>query len=146
MVEGVTAMKMLVGTVAVLGALAIGGVPAVAFTLAQADHPLSSTSSGNAADDKPGHGPPEWANSRHNGEKDKNKSEKAKGPKLDKATKHAEKMSSLGREHGEAMRMWAACVSEKAGHQPDDDGFDPAVACDTKPIPPGHLKHDKAAR
>jgi len=113
-------MKMLIGTVAVLGALAIGGIPAIAFTLAQAEHGLAGTSSGDAADDKPGNGPPEWANSRHNGDKKQ------------KANKHAEEMSSLGRAHGEAMRKWAACVSEHAGDK---------SVCDPKPTPPGHLKH-----
>ena len=128
-------MKMLVGTVAVLGALAIGGLPAIAFTLAQAEHGLAGTSAGDSRDDKPGNGPPEHANSRHNGDKDE-----ANGAKKEKANKHAEEMSSLGRAHGEAMRAWAACVSEKAGNQSDDAGFDPEVACGAKPIPPGHLK------
>jgi len=130
-------MKMLISTVAVLGALAIGGVPAVAFTLAQAEHGLADTSSSDAAGDKPGNGPPEWANSRHNGQKDSGQKDMgrrddAKGAKKDKANRHAAKMSSLGRAHGEAMRMWAACVSENAGDK---------SACDPKPVPPGHLKH-----
>lgn len=133
-------MKMLVGTVVVLGALTIGGIPAIAFTLAQAEHGLAGTNSGDVADDKPGNGPPPWANSRHNGDKG-DKGDKEKGAKKEKSNKHAQKMSALGRAHGEAMRKWAACVSDHARNQPDDAGFNPEVACGTKPIPPGHLKH-----
>jgi hypothetical protein len=139
-------MKLLVGTVAVLGALAIGGIPAVAFTLAQADHGLGSESSGDSADHTPGNGPPEWAHSGHHGDKgDKGEAHdegRGWGPWKDKANEHAWEMSARGRAHGEAMREWAACVSEHAANQSDDSGFDPEVACGTKPIPPGHLKHD----
>ncbi len=98
------------------------------------------------ADGKPGFGPPPHAQSRHNVDKivdkDKSRSVRPKGPevaKKDKASRHAQKMSSLGRAHGQAMRVWSRCVDEQPGSSAD--GFDPEGACGARPVPPGHLKH-----
>ena len=143
-------MRMLVGVVAVVGALATGGVPALAFTMGQAEQGVQTagqTAVGQGpdkpadknADGKPGYGPPAHASSRHNGDKPAKQDRAGERGKAGNAGAHGKEMSALGRAHAAAMRDWAACVSEQPGNQAES--FDPEAACGDKPAPPGHLKH-----
>ena len=140
-------MRVGVGTAMALGVLAIGAVPAVGFSSAGDDYSSPpetyARAAAGSADDKPGNGPPAWAASPHNGvtSKDGGRSKDAAAPSRDqtKPNAHAERMSSLGRAHGVAMRGWAACVSARTSGQ-RDQGVDPEAACGQKPVPPGHLK------
>lgn len=144
-------MRPLMWVGAVLGALLIGGVPAVAFTLAANDHPAGSTPAAAVGDrteradrpDKPGNGPPSHANSRHNrvdGEKPgkQAKPEKHNHPFADGAPGAP---GAHGRAHAAAMKEWASCVAEKAPAHDDAEGeFEPEAACGEKPLPPGKQK------
>jgi hypothetical protein len=131
-------MKMLVPTVAALGVLAVGAVPAIGLS-------FPGTSSVNPADKnadgKPGYGPPPHAQSGHDADKSKLGKDKLRE---DMPNAHAAKMSALGRAHGEAMRTWSRCVHDDAGN--DVDGLDPKQACGPKPVPPGHVKHQANRR
>jgi hypothetical protein len=145
-------MKMLVGAVAVLAALAAGGVPAAMSAVGESDRPDQAAAATSdrerpdrpskakdkgpakpddrLADGKPGYGPPAHAKSRWLAAQGKPGSQ---GPK----------MSALGRAHGAAMREWATCVSSHPGRDAKD--FAPEKACGAKPVPPGH-QHRRAGR
>ena len=148
-------MRMLAGAVAVIGAIAVGGVPALAITAGQPDQGVQQAGEGppkpadKNADGKPGYGPPAHARSSHNVAKPRESSrqdspedsrdDRADRPDKVKPNEHAKEMSALGREHAEAMRAWGACVSEQPNAEAE--GFDPEGACGARPTPPGHLKH-----
>ena len=152
-------MRMLVGVVAVVGALATGGVPALAFTMGHAEQGVQTAGQAAVAqgpdkpadknaDGKPGYGPPAHASSRHNGDKPAkpdradekgDRGEAGERGKAGEAGAHGKEMSALGRAHATAMRDWAACDSEQPGNQAES--FDPEAACGERPTPPGHLKH-----
>jgi hypothetical protein len=151
---------------AVLGALLIGGIPALALTLA-ADESSSSSASGEAW--QPGDGAPPWANG-HGATQDKagkdkaeKKADDADGTEPAKPEKpqraHGPK-AERGNGHGAQMREWAHCVaaaekpadsaepgddasdgtSQSAGPEDADDGFHPEQACGKRPATPGQLK------
>ena len=92
-------MRLAVAAAAVAGVLAIGAVPAVAFTLAAAEKPdaAGDTALQDPQADKPGNGPPAHAQSRHNSPG------KAKGDQREKADKSdkASRSGKDGRRHAQ---------------------------------------------
>lgn len=126
-----------------MAALLIGGIPALALTLA-ADEGSPSSSQASADEWQPGDGAPPWSKHRSAGpraDQDKAKPDKAMGPK-----------AGRGNGHGVQMRAWAHCVAtpEKPaeiaseGPEPEDGAsegperrFDPEQACGKRPAPPG---------
>lgn len=106
---------------ALLGVLAIGGLPALAHTMA-ADEPTAA----DAADAwQPGDGAPPWSNGHHRGQAEKGQTPRGKTAK--------------GRtHHGAAMREWAHCLA--GAEKPSAEW---KKVCGPKPTPPGHLKHPR---
>lgn len=140
-------MRLAVAAAAVAGVLAIGAVPAVAFTLAAAEKPdaAADTAQQDQQADKPGNGPPAHAQSRHNSPGKEKGDQREKADKALRSGKgghrHAQKMVALAMAHAEGMREWAGCVADAAREHDSAAGeFRPEQACGEKPAPPGHLK------
>jgi hypothetical protein len=134
-------MKLGMGVAALVGALAIGGLPAAAGVLTEAPTPATeSPARAEKGEVRRGHGPPDHAKAyglraKREGEPRADARERpGQGRGHDLGHRHGKRMSALGRRHGEQMRVWSSCVSR---HQQDP------AACGTKPTPPGHLKHAK---
>lgn len=116
-------MRGLVATTAVLGVLAIGGLPVLALTLAVDEtrsdrEPVTVLEEGHGPD---GHGPdgrggPPWAQGED------------REPPPGWVRNHGGATP-----HGWAVREWAHCRND-ARRQADAD------SCGDKPTPPGHLK------
>lgn len=118
-------MKGLVATTAVLGVLAIGGLPALALTLAadeteRAEEP--STTLAEGPPDAPG--PPPWAQGEN------------RQPPPGWVRNHGG-----ARPHGWAVREWAHCRADAARSGQAGGPGGPEVDCGPKPAPP-----EKAAR
>jgi hypothetical protein len=135
---------------AVLGVLAIGGLPALALTLAAdetAPDEVATTDAGRP-------GPPPWAQGRARGHDD----DKA-GSKADKDVKKAEREAEKGERgrgtevppgwgrhhqgrspHGWAVRDWAHCLADAAKALPEGEELDPQQACGGKPESPGKTR------
>lgn len=149
-------MKGLVAATAVLGVVAIAGLPALALTLASDETRPGSDETAQVQDGPPG--PPPWARARgHEQDKDQGKDpdkdqdkesgEKTKGPKDGPGARWSDGVPpgwakaqghKAGRTpHGWAMRDWAHCVAGAA--KPEGETFDPEAACGTRPTPPGRL-------
>ena len=148
-------MRLSLGVAAVVGTLAIGGLPAAAGLIGAATPaPAPSTTSTAASTGTPtgehrdverrhgppdadgGHGPPDHAQAWGWREQRGLEPGADRGPAVrDRAgRRHGERMSAIGRRHGVLMRSWARCVR----------GAEPA-GCGDKPTPPGHLKHPGSA-
>jgi hypothetical protein len=136
-------MKLGMGVAALVGALAVGGLPAAAgvFTGATPGTAPSATRT-EQGELRRGHGPPDHAKAyglRAQGDGGPRADTEAgpgkglgHGPGHEVGRRHGQRMSALGRRHGEQMRAWGSCVRR---HQKN-----PAT-CGDKPTPPGHLKH-----
>ena len=140
-------MKVSMGVAALVGALALGGLPAAAGVITETTSGTEPSSTRTATDQvRRGHGPPDHAKAyglrakRDGLPRADTKPGPGRGlghgPGHEVGRRHGKQMSALGRRHGEQMRAWSACVRR---HQDD-----PAT-CGAKPTPPGHLKHDKPA-
>ena len=141
-------MRGLVAATAVLGVIAIGGLPALALTLSDAE---TGTAAQTTADRRPG--PPPWAHGHKAGKADKadkdDKDEKAREDD-DRAggppgwARHGDQVppgwarNHPGKTpHGWAMRVWAHCVADAAADLPSGEKLDPEAACGARPAPPG---------
>ena len=154
-------MRGLVAATAVLGVIAIGGLPVLALTLADAETGTDDTTP-TAVDRRPG--PPPWAHGQGKDGKDGKDGKPAKPDKLDKAKGDAESDDQdddaetdgapgwarhddqvppgwvkhhAGRTpHGWAMREWAHCVADAAADLTSGEKLDPEAACGARPEPP----------
>jgi hypothetical protein len=145
-------MRGLLAATAVLGVIAIGGLPVLALTLADAETGAGDTAP-TAADQRPG--PPAWAHGRGGkpGKPDKVKGDddRADGDDDDGAetdgppgwARHGDTVPPgwvkhhAGRTpHGWAMREWAHCVADAAADLPSGEKLDPEAACGVRPDPP----------
>jgi hypothetical protein len=133
----------------VLGVLAIGGLPALALTLAQ-DTPAGTSREADADREA---GPPPWAHGKAHGHDKAGKDDRVdKDKQKDKdrdgtpgwmrhdgqvppgwAKHHPGKVP-----HGWEMRAWARCVADAATALPDGATLDPESACGERPSPPRH--------
>jgi hypothetical protein len=148
-------MRGLLAATAVLGVVAIGGLPVLALTLADAETGAGDTTQ-TAIDQRPG--PPAWAHG-HGRDGKPGKPDKAKdddrhddqGDARDDAEKdgrpgwarHGDQVTPgwakqhAGRTpHGWAVREWAHCVADAAAKLPDGEKLDPEAACGARPAPP----------
>ncbi|HET6626311.1 MAG TPA: hypothetical protein VFG63_07965 [Nocardioidaceae bacterium] len=118
-------MRMLLGAVAMAGALAVGGVPATVLTVGHADDGGATPAARGSpdkpqdklADGKPGYGPPPWAQSwqhadapgpdREKAGEEKAPQAKERGPKAKqqgpKVKKRGPKGAQSGNAHGRKM-------------------------------------------
>jgi hypothetical protein len=147
-------MKGLVATTAVLGVLAIGGLPALALTLAAEEtgpdaDPTTTLVEDTGTAGRPG--PPPWAQGRGPGEErgpDEDEGSEADdggtpgwargeddGPPPGWARNHAGATP-----HGWAVREWASCLADGAAENEPGDRVDPETDCGPKPVPPGEAK------
>lgn len=149
-------MKGLVAATAVLGVLAIGGIPALALTLADNETGSASTpqeARQEGAERQPG--PPPWANGQGKGhhKDDKGKDDKGKDEKKESDrdgggkgqpgwSRHGDQVppgwarNHEGRSpHGWAMREWAHCLADAAAALGDGERLDPEAACGERPAP-----------
>ncbi len=148
-------MRGLVAATAVLGVIAIGGLPVLALTLADAETGTGDTTP-TAADRRPG--PPPWAHGQGKDGKPA-KPDKAKGDDRDEADDEDDDGAEAdarpgwagradqvppgwakhhpGRApHGWAMREWAHCVGDAAADLTSGEKLDPEAACGARPEPP----------
>lgn len=150
-------MKGLVATTAVLGVLAIGGLPALALTLASEEtgpDTEPTTTLVEDADDTGRPGPPPWAQGRGPGEdrgdegdsetEDEGEPGWARGgndePPPGWARNHDGRIP-----HGWAVREWASCLADQAGDRQPGEPVDPEGVCGEKPESPGQAKRSDAA-
>ena len=106
-------MRGVLVAAAVVGALAVGGLPALALVTTSQDGapaPAAAVRAERA-------GPPPWAKGPGRGQQGKDK---------------------VG--HGTAMREWAHCVGDAARKLDPGEKLDPEAACGDKPTPPGHRR------
>ena len=121
---------------AVAGVLVIGGLPALALTLADQE-----TGSDGTAATAPGQpGPPAWAHGNARGHQKPGKGDKDGAPGW---TRHDGRVppgwarNHDGRApHGWAMREWAHCVADAAARRADGAKPAPEAACGERPTPP----------
>jgi hypothetical protein len=153
-------MRGVVAATAVLGVLAVGGLPAAALVVA-----AEETGTPDAAVAQERTGPPPWANGQARGHdkdkggaaEDKGGAAKDKAPRATKPTDDAKREGAQrgrregpppgwGRHHqgrsphGWAVREWARCLAGAAEELPEGRRLDPHAACGGKPEPPGHAK------
>lgn len=150
---------------AVVGVLAIGGLPTLALTLADGETTADTTS---VADTPRQPGPPPWAQGRAKGHHKQDRDDKdARKDKSDAGdnreggdgvpgwARHGDHVppgwarNHPGRSpHGWAMRAWAHCVADAAARLPEGETLDPERACGTRPAPPrlGQQQDDRGGR
>jgi hypothetical protein len=148
------AMRMLVGTVAVVGALAAGGIPAMALTSGTHHNAaLPSTSTSSHTTRTRDTGPPSWAPAwgyRDKAAHDRGHPDKAGHDRADRRddraegsearTEHGRKMAALARTHANGMRAWASCLHQDAQAAKPGVKGSHSRTCGQRPRPPGHLK------
>ncbi|HEX4978086.1 MAG TPA: hypothetical protein VFV40_09500 [Nocardioides sp.] len=147
-------MRGLVATTAVLGVLAIGGLPALALTLAAEETGPDSEPATTLVEDDGRPGPPPWAQGRG---QDKDRDEKrpdGMGDDTDGDTDEGTPPWAEGEDrqpppgwmrnhdgatpHGWAVREWAHCLGDDAGTEEPGETVGPRSDCGEKPVPPGH--------
>lgn len=147
-------MRGVVATTAVLGVLAIGGLPALALTLAAEEtgpdaEPTTSLVEDTDATGRPG--PPPWAQGRgpgaerHDGDDaDKEAGDEGTpgwarredgGPPPGWARNHGGETP-----HGWAVREWAHCLADQAAENEPGERVDPETDCGPKPVPAVKVK------
>lgn len=143
-------MKGLLAATAVLGVLAIGGLPTLALTLADNETGADTAAQVDSADQP---GPPPWAHGHAKGhQKD------GKPAKKDKAGRDEQGAGGDGRPgwarnggqvppgwaknhpgrspHGWAMRDWAHCLADAAGELGQGEKLDVEAVCGARPAHP----------
>ena len=151
-------MRGLVATTAVLGVLAIGGLPALALTLAAEEtgpDAEPTTTLVEDPDDTGRPGPPPWAQGRGpGGDRDDDGSD-AQGE--DEGTppwaQGEDRQPPPGwtrnhggaTPHGWAVREWASCLADEAGAREPGERVDPESACGGKPASPGQARKELGA-
>lgn len=125
-------MRGLVTTTAVLGVLAIGGLPALALTLAaeETGPDVESTTTLVGGADHVGK-PPPWAQGH--------------GPGEDRDTRPGVRGGHDEAPHGWAVRQWAHCLADAARDREPGERLDSGSECGGKPVPPGHAKRQLGA-
>lgn len=149
-------MRGLLAATAVLGVVAIGGLPVLALTLADAE--TGPDTQVSAAARRPG--PPPWAHGhgkpdhddkarddkdgddRAGEDRDDDRDDDGDGPPG--WARHGDLVppgwakNHAGRSpHGWAMREWAHCVADAAADLGSGEKLDPEAACGARPTPPG---------
>jgi hypothetical protein len=113
-------MRVLLSAVAVAGALAVGGVPAIMGMASGGERgPTVVTARASGAPSPHGH---------------------ADGHDHGPTSAHAQQMVEIAHAHRDAMHAWSACVRQAAKANP---GTNPTLSC-VKPEPPGHVKNGKS--
>lgn len=138
-------MRGLVATTAVLGVLAIGGLPALALTLAAEETGPGREPATTLVQDSESPGPPPWAHGRGRPEGPGDDVE-AEGEGVPPWATGGDREPPPGWErnhdgatpHGWAVREWARCVAAEAGDREPGDRLDREAACGPRPVPPGH--------
>ncbi len=149
-------MRGLLATTAVLGVLAIGGLPALALTLAADETDPAQEPATTLAEDTGRPGPPPWAQGRGPGEDrgdedDGAEPEDEDGPPAwaqgeDRQPPPGWARNHPGRTpHGWAVREWALCLAEEAENRGPGERVDPETDCGGKPVSPGQAKKSGAA-
>lgn len=139
-------MKGLVATTAVLGVLAVGGLPALALTLATEETGPYEEPATTLAQDPDRPGPPPWAHGRGGTEGSEGDVE-AEGEGVPPWATGEDREPPPGWErnhggatpHGWAVREWARCVAEEAGDREPGERLEPGSDC-VRPVPPGRAK------
>ena len=126
-------MKGILAAGAILGVLAVGGLPAFALTMA-ADPSSGSGSTADTQTWQPGDGAPPWSDGRHA----KGHAKWHQGESDDDVRGAGELPPGLAKtgktHHGAQMRDWAHCMA--GAEKPTDH------KCGAKPTPPGHDEPD----
>lgn len=104
-------MRGIVAAAAVLGVVAIAGLPTLALTLADEE-----TGTGSSRVERGG--PPGWARAGHDVPPGWARNHAGAAP------------------HGWAVREWAHCVADGSAHLADGEKRDPEAACGARPEPP----------
>jgi len=146
-------MKGLVATTAVLGVLAIGGLPALALTLAAEETGPDAEPATTLVEDTDGTGrpgPPPWAQERGPGEErdadDAGERAEDEGDppawaqRQNGAPPPGWARNHEGTPHGWAVREWASCLADEAAEDEPGERVDPETDCGPKPVPPGEAK------
>ena len=124
-------MRGLVATTAVLGVLAIGGLPALALTLAAEEtrpDAEPTTTLVQDPDDTGRPGRPPWAQGED------------REPPPGWTRNHGGATP-----HGWAVREWASCMGDAAAGREPGAQPDPSGACGEKPLSPGQAKKELGA-
>ena len=133
-------MRGLLAATAVLGVVAIGGLPVLALTLADAE--TGPDAQVGAAARRPG--PPPWAHGHGKPDQDDKAGEDRDGKGPPGWARHGHLVppgwakNHAGRSpHGWAVRDWAHCVADAAADLDSGEKLDPEAACGERPTPPG---------
>jgi hypothetical protein len=148
-------MRGFLASTAVLGVIAVGGVPAIGLAMtgeetAPTDQRTATDPEGDRegpppwargrggpkdADDKagPDQGPPAWARGGADG--------KQRGTPPGWARNHGGATP-----HGWAVRAWAHCRADAAQGREPGEGRDAIAACGEKPASPGEVKQGQAGK
>ena len=157
-------MRGLVASTAVLGVLAIGGVPALAMTLASDEaEPRQEPATTLAEEPDEGRsGPPTWAQGRGPGEnqgRDEGDSDDegddtgppawAQGPERQPPPGWARNHAGA-KPYGWTVRAWAYCMSQAEADREAGESVRPRARCGEKPAKPAKAakpaKPEKAAK
>ena len=149
-------MRGLVASTALLGALALGGVPALALTLASDEtEPRQAPATTLAEESDEGRsGPPPWAQGRDRGddagERDDEGDDEgppawAQGPERQAPPGWARNHAG-GKPYGWRVRAWAYCVSQAEADREAGESVSPRARCGEKPAKPAKAAKPKADR
>ena len=147
-------MRGLLATTAVLGVLAIGGLPVLALTLAADETAPAEEPATTLVDDTGRPGPPPWAQGRgpgeDRGEEDESTDAEGEGEppawarRQDGAPPPGWARNHPGKTpHGWAVREWALCLAEEAENLGPGERVDPETDCGGKPVSPGEAKRSE---
>ena len=145
-------MRGLLAATAVLGVVAIGGLPVLALALADAETGPDPQVSAQVSTAALRPGPPPWAHGHGKpGRDDKAGDDHKAGEDRDDDAdgppgwaRHGDLVppgwarNHAGRSpHGWAVREWAHCVADAAADLDGGQKLDPEAACGKRPTPPG---------
>jgi hypothetical protein len=133
-------MRGLLAATAVLGVVAIGGLPVLALALADAETGPDAGVSAQVSDQvsagalRPG--PPPWAHGH--GKRDDDTDDPPGWARHGDLVPPGWAKNHAGRSpHGWAVREWAHCVADAAADLDGGQKLDPEAACGERPTPPG---------
>ena len=147
-------MRGFLASTAVLGVIAVGGVPALGLAMTGEETTPEDQRSAAAPEDER-EGPPPWARGR-GGPKAADEAGPDQGPPAwarggadgkQRGTPPGWVRNHGGATpHGWAVRDWAHCLADAAKDLEPGQTLDPARACGDKPASPGKVKQGKAAK
>jgi hypothetical protein len=148
-------MRGFLASTAVLGVIAVGGVPAIGLAMT-GEETAPSEQRTAAAPEGEREGPPPWARGRGGPKGADDKADPDKGPPAwarggadgkQRGTPPGWARNHGGATpHGWAVRAWAHCVADAAKDLEPGRRLDRTGACGEKPASPGQVKKDQAGK